>query len=209
MGTQDVIEYKAGDRVRHLDRPEWGVGHVKRVENTHIGGKPSQRLLIDFPNGGVKKISSIGASLLRVSSNGQPHDDGDTLLEREHAHESGWLGEISKKKPEDAMTRLPGEVSDPFRSLESRLTATMKLYRFTREGASLIDWAVARSGIDDPLSRFTRHELEHFFDRWAHLRDQHLGALLKEAAHERAMLKRVLQNAPPAARRAVDRCSAA
>ena len=201
MSASNTATFETGDRVRHESRPEWGVGRVTRVENIQVGGKRSQRLMIDFPNAGLKKISSVGADLTRVTHNGAVDHDADTLVEHEHAHEGGWLGEISKKKPEDAMTRLPSEVSDPFRSLESRLDLTCSLYRFSREGASLIDWAVARSGLDDPLTRFTRHELEVFFDRWAHLRDQHLQALLKEGAHEPSLTQRVLRDAPPAARR--------
>lgn len=208
MSTKDIVEFCAGDRVRHEDRPEWGIGRVKRVENIQIGGKPSQRLMIEFPNAGLKKLSSIGAALSRVSDNGVAPDDGATMLEREHGHESGWLGEISKSKPEDAMTHLPIEVTDPFRLLEVRLRETFKLYRFNRDGASLIDWAVARSGLDDPLSRFNRHELEQFFDRWSHLRDQHLSALLKETGGDRALVTRLIADAPAAAKRAVGRCNA-
>ena len=208
MSTHETVEFEHGDRVRHEQRPEWGVGRVTGVENIRVGGKRSQRLLIDFPNAGRKKISSIGAVLTRVTHNGDLSHDADTLVDHEHAHESGWLGEISKRKPEDAMSQLPAEVSDPFRSLESRLKQTCALYRFSRDGASLIDWAVARSGLDDPLSRFTRHELESFFDRWASLRDQHLQSLLRDAAHDQATVRRVLAEAPPGAQRAANHRSA-
>ncbi len=35
--------------------------------------------------------------------------------------------------------------------------------------------------IDDPLSKFNRHELEQFFERWALERDRNMVRLLKES----------------------------
>lgn len=201
---QQTVQFKQGDRVLHDDRPEWGVGLIQRVENVRVGGKPTQRLAIRFSNAGMKTLSSLGASLCRVEEDEESTvDDGQTLVAREQSAESGWLGEISKRKPEDAMVELSEEATDRFRPLEKRLRFTLNLYRFDPTGGSLIDWAVARSGLDDPLSRFTRHELEQYFDRWAALRQKHLATLLKEARNENGMLERLLSQAPPAARKAV------
>ena len=63
--------------------------------------------------------------------------------------------------------------------------------------------------MDDPLSRFNRHELEQFFERWGFLRDKHLATLLLEARGEGPMIKKLLADATPAARRAVQRCNGA
>ena len=202
------LTFKPGDRVRHEKRPEWGIGHIKRVENTRIGDKDAQRLTINFPNGGLKTLSTLGAVLSIVdgpSGNGHNSEEGETLLEKEETSESGWLGEISNDNPEDAMTQLPTEATDPFASSDSRLKATLNLYRFNSDGGSLIDWAVARSGLDDPLSRFNRHELEQFFDRWCFIRDQHLGKCLEDYPKGHPVLEKALDEAPPAARRAIGR----
>ena len=66
-----------------------------------------------------------------------------------------------------------------------------------------MDWAVAQTGLDDPLSRFTRHELEQHFDRWAYEREQHLSKLLQEARLEPATVNNALKNALPSAQSAV------
>lgn len=209
----DIMQkFKAGDRVRHVSRPEWGIGVIQRVENLSVAGKPSQRLLVRFSNAGIKTLSSLGATLMKVDDSSPDGASGaheDTLVGREGAAETGWLGEISKRKPEHAMMEIPSECSDRFLPLEARLKRTLDLYRFSPQGGSLIDWAVARSGLDDPLSRFNRHELEQFFDRWSFLRDRHLASLLKEAQIENGLVQRLLKDAPPAARRAVQRSGAA
>lgn len=198
--------FQSGDRVRHQKRPEWGIGRIDRVENTAIGGTPAQRLIIRFPNAGLKTLSTLGAALALVSeseaaNNGSDLHGPQTLVEMEQHSESGWLGEISKQRPEDAMINLPPEATDPFAGGEARLRATLDLYRFEPTGGSLIDWAVARSGLDDPLSRFTRQELEQFFERWVFLRDRQLEKLVAQA--QPGLVEKMLADAPPAARRAV------
>lgn len=208
------IRFKAGDRVRHDKRPEWGTGLVQRVESMQVAGQPAQRLVIRFANGGLKTISSVGGAItpLEVAaghlngasgSGGVGIPESDTLLNRESEGETGWLAAISKQKPESAMVDLPIEATDPFLPRESRLKATLELFRFQPTGRSLVDWAVARSGLDDPLSRFTRHELEQFFERWSFLRNKHLAKLVEELKHEPAALEAAMRHAPPAARRAV------
>jgi len=209
------IRFKAGDKVRHDKRPEWGIGQVQRVEAMQVAGQPAQRLVIRFSNGGLKTISSVGGAItpLEVGAghlNGSRRmdsapigPDGDTLINRESEGETGWLAAISKQKPESAMIDLPIEATDPFLPREARLKATLDLFRFQPTGRSLVDWAVARSGLDDPLSRFTRHELEQFFERWSFLRHKHLAKLVEELKHEPGTLEAAMRNAPPAARRAV------
>ncbi len=202
------IRFKTGDRVRHDKRPEWGIGQVQRVENVHVAGKPAQRLVIRFSNAGQKTISSLGAVIRPMPVemprlNGSANAEPGTLVDREGGAETGWLGAISKEKPEGAMVELPHEATDPFLPREARFKATLDLYRFQPTGRSLIDWAVARSGLEDPLSRFTRHELEQFFERWAFLRGKHLAKLVEEMKHDNGAMDAALQSAPHAARRAV------
>jgi hypothetical protein len=206
---QNTAQWKVGDRVRHEKRPEWGIGTVQRAEFVQVGDKPSQRLVVRFPNAGVKTLSTLGAELSIAepvaASPGTAAADGATLVDREGGREAGWLGSISKARPEDAMIELPLEATDPFRTLKARLQHTLGLYRFQRDGASLIDWAVARSGLDDPLSRFTRPELEQYFERWAQMRERHLLRLTDEARREPGLLESLLPGAPRAAVAAVSR----
>jgi hypothetical protein len=71
-------------------------------------------------------------------------------------------------------------MTDPFQSLARRLEATVESFKFSTEARSLIDWAVAQTGLSDPLSKYTRHELELGFARFARDRELHLRDLVKQ-----------------------------
>lgn len=172
--------YKQGEEIKLNTRPEWGIGTVTKVEHVTREGERDQRVWVKFPNVGMKTILAGAADIDRLSEESEEEDD--TLIAREHAHESGWLGEIAKRRPEEAMTTLPPEATDPFRSVRARFEIVASLFRFRMEAGSLIDWAIAQTGMDDPLSRFNRHELEEFFRRWAWERDE-LARKLSSEAH--------------------------
>lgn len=201
-------QYSIGERIRHANRPEWGIGTITRVDRLQMQGQVGQRLEIRFANAGVKTISSLGADLERIGQPGATVPSNGTFADREARHETGWLGEIAKNKPEEALVELPEEVTDPFRSVRDRLERTLGLFRFEQSGGKLIDWAVARTGLDDPLSRFTRQDLEQYFSRWAFARQQHLHKLLKEAKNEHAKIDDLLQKALPEAKRAMQQNNA-
>ena len=76
--------------------------------------------------------------------------------------------------------------------------------RFNRNGGSLIEWAIAQSGLDDPMSRFNRHELEQFFDRWSWERDRTLARTLEECRKAGDPIDILIKQAPPAARRGLN-----
>ncbi|HMN97163.1 MAG TPA: DUF3553 domain-containing protein [Phycisphaerales bacterium] len=203
--------FTAGELLRHPQRPEWGQGTVQRVETVSSRGKPDQRLWIRFSNAGLKTLLSSVAGLERI----EPAADSDelrggTLAEREVSGETGWLGQISKRRPEDAMTELPAIVSDPFVPATRRLEFLLKLYRFN-PFEKLLDWAVAQSGLGDPLSRFSRHELEQQFRLWAVERDSALGRLIQDPElrmvpeHVRQMVNKSGPAAQQAYRRALMR----
>ncbi len=198
--------FSAGDIVRHPRRPEWGPGTIQRIETLTSGGRHDQRLWIRFPNAGLKTLLASVAELEAVQST--PLND-ETLVAREMSGETGWLAEISKRKPEDAMTAIPSQASDPFSSARRRLEFTLGLYRFDA-GAKLVDWAIAQSGLGDPLSRFCRPELEELFRRWAFDRDAHLGRLLQDSELRAApqLVQELLAKAPVSAQQAAKRAMA-
>ncbi len=195
--------FQFGDQVKHPRRPEWGVGSVLKVETVTTNGQEDQRLTIRFPNEGLKVLLASAASLsLAGSSNGDAGSllDDHTLSARESSSESGWLGSLAKRKPEEIMTTIPPAASDPFSSLRKRLEFTLALYRFDGSPTRLIEWAIAQSGLNDPLSRFSRPELEAFFKRYAYERDLHLVRLAQEVhRQEPELLRSMTARMPPAA----------
>ncbi|MEE2971795.1 MAG: DUF3553 domain-containing protein [Planctomycetota bacterium] len=204
------MKYKPGERVRHPGKPEWGVGEVSKVELITRDGMPDRRVWIRFPGEGTKTVLASVAGLELVEEDAlKAGGEADTLLDRQATHETGWLGEIAKNKPEDAMTSLPERASDPFVPARGRLEFIFSLYRFNRNGGSLIEWAIAQSGLDDPLSRFNRHELEQFFDRWSWERDQTLARTLDECRKSGESVDMLLRDAPPSARRGLKKAAPA
>jgi hypothetical protein len=204
-------KFEFGDRVRHTRRPEWGIGSIVKAEDASLNDRLTQRVSVRFPNAGLKTISTAHAELQLVNANNGPETDGadsHPLGGWDKMKESDWLGEVAQRKVVEAMTSIAPEARDPFMSPEKRLAACLDLYRFDRTGRSLIDWAIAQSGLADPLSRFTRHELEVLFDQWAAQRDEHLGRLLQEVNVDPDMVSKLVGSAPPGARDAVRRLTA-
>jgi hypothetical protein len=199
--------FSTGDRVRHAAKPEWGVGVVTKVEILPSNGQASQRLSVRFPNGGNKTLLTSHAELRRVNETDIDRfsEEANNLKVWGKIDEADWLSSVAKRKVEEAMISLPPDVKDPFNSLSMRLNLSLGLYRFDRSGKGLMDWAVAQTGLDDPLTRFTRQELEQKFERWCYERDQHLAKLLQEVrtasqlANDQSLLNNALKQAPPSA----------
>ncbi|MHC4947851.1 MAG: DUF3553 domain-containing protein [Planctomycetota bacterium] len=204
--------FEFGDRVRHPRRPEWGVGSIARVEDEVADGRPGQRLSVRFTNAGLKTLHTAHAALERVcepAANGPAAGAAAPTVDWQQMEESDWLGSVARRKVEEAMVGLPPEAADPFRSFRDRLGFALGLYRFDRSGRGLIDWAVAQTGLDDPLTRFTRHELEQLYDRWAAARHEHLGRLLADPDADRTLVAELVEKAPSPAREAVRRFTVA
>jgi len=187
--------YTQGMQVRHRQRPEWGAGTISRVESLTRGSVRDQRLWIKFGAVGLKTLLASGADLEIIEGTGAAEH---TFAAREIASEGGWLGQIAKKRPEQAMSELPPDATDPFLTPERRLKNLLGLYRFDGT-AKLIDWAVAQSGLDDPLSRFTRIELEAFYKEWSRDRDVALHRLVGDFRRRRVDVQPLLAGAPEAA----------
>jgi hypothetical protein len=204
--SMQTTSFKIGEKVRHAKRPEWGVGSIAKIEVITRDGRPDRRIWIRFPGVGEKTVLASMAELEHTDG-GDVLPGAPTLADLHAQADSGWLGEISKRKPEDLMSRLPDTATDPFVPLRRRLEFVLGLYRFDAHG-KLIEWAIAQSGLNDPMSRFSRHDLEAFFQRWKFALDAQLGKLLQEARREPGTLEAASKGAPPAAQAAVRRISA-
>lgn len=204
------LKLSYGDRVRHAGRPEWGIGTIVKVEPLPINGHTTQRLSIRFPNAGMKTLVEEAADLQRITDSGDPFHEDDTATSTrawDKFSADDWLSPVARKKVLEALIALPGEVRDPFNSLQKRLHLTFRLYRFDRSGKGIMDWAVAQTGLDDPLSRFSRQELEQHFARFAQERDAHLSRLIQEARGDMNVVNAALENTPHAALEAARRAT--
>ncbi|MBB6428625.1 DUF3553 domain-containing protein [Algisphaera agarilytica] len=230
------IRFAQGDTVRHPKRPEWGVGTVRSIQAiAQPDGTRAQRLTVDFANQGRKNINTAIAPLIRegeakpvapakpktrrntpqpplpqpktakAAASVTPNGDGSA---GNGSSGSGWLDAMD---PDGAKSNelwdLPDELSDPFASLPERLAATLKTYRFSTEPRALMDWAVVQTGLNDPLSKYTRSELEQAFPRYVRDRDAHLKDLVRQLKRENnfAALKDAGRGLFPAAQSALDK----
>ena len=195
--AQDVFGF--GDRVVHAGKPEWGVGVVSSAQNLSQDGKACQRLTIRFERAGLKTLSTAVANI-------RPADQADAPARQVASEASAgspeaggnsWLDDLEAGNPAEVMARLPEACTDPFQSIGNRVRATLGLFRFSASGGSLLDWAAAQTGMKDPLSRFSRHELEEFFARFKTNRDAHLRQLATEALKkDPGCLRDAAKNAP-------------
>jgi hypothetical protein len=195
--SMEMIEF--GDQVRHPERPEWGVGSVAKVDVTPVEGKPTQRVTVRFPNAGIKVLHTSAARLERVELEAVVEDSTvspNCIEALDRMCEDELLAPVASRRLTEIMLAIPEPCRDPFRSLEDRIRSTLGLYRFDAGAKGLIGWAVMQTGLDDPLSRFNRHELEEHFRRWSHDREQHLRKLLSEARDASLDVGAIAEGAP-------------
>lgn len=209
--------WSVGDTVRHTTRPEWGKGKVSKAEAAVHEGLACQRLTIQFERVGIKTLSTAFADLEPSTAGSAPRFNTqiDTPLGASQTVRSA-TPQSAADVPDaftpaaesmgDVLSRLPDAATDPFRTLEARLKATLALYRFQPTGASLLDWAASQSGMADPLSKLSRHELEAHYQRFRVRLDAHLVSLAKDAAKaDPGLLARLKADAPSQARSALQR----
>ncbi len=161
-------------------------------------GTACQRLTVRFERAGLKTVLTAVADIHAAEDHAPPA--------KEAAAPADWLDEATARDLPKIMASLPERATDPFASLEARIAATMDLYRFSAQGASLIDWAAMQTGLKDPMSRFSRPELEQLFERYSTARDNHFKSLLDEARKRQpGLIDSVTRTAPEVAKAALRR----
>ena len=121
---------------------------------------------------------------------------------------TGWLGALQQDRSAEELSHLPDSLTDPFANLANRLAAVCDSFRFSTEARSLTAWAVAQTGMADPLTKYSRQELEEAFGRYAHKRQMHLQDLVRQIKrqHDPSLLTGAMRSAVHAeARRALQR----
>ncbi len=168
-----IDRYQQGDVVTHPRRPEWGQGVVKTAQAIVHEGSAAQRLSIEFANHGRVVINTAVAPLA-------PKGNKQTMSSSIAAGK-GWLDQLERSnKNSHELWELPEALTDVFSSDLQRLNATLDSYKYTTEPRPLIDWAVVQTGMNDPLTKYTRHDLEQAFARFARNRDLHLKELIRQ-----------------------------
>ena len=196
--------FEVGDRVVHSGRPEWGGGIVDEAKGIIHQGHEAQRLVVKFThkgrvtlNTGVAKLQKQDQSLnhnvnLDHRSGQKQSKDATNIMRKEtssfapvnNSKDGGWLASLEGKNQTNELHSLPESLNDPFSTLEERIEATLNTLRFSTEPRSLMEWAVAQTGLDDPMSKYTRHELEQGFEWYCRDRDLHLRTLLRQAKQD-------------------------
>ena len=233
--SSTLTVFEKGDRVAHPKRPEWGTGTVKDVQKIMHEGRSAQRLTIDFANKGKAVLNSAMAPLerrgiARVAAapqsgnyNGsasklwaghpdQHTDDADRTRpadDRDAADRDNWLDELEGKtaRSREELWQLNDAMTDAFRSPEDRLKAILDSYRYSTDPKSILVWATAQTGHDDPLSHYTRTDLEQAFPRFARERDQQLRTLVRDFKRKGQLrqVRKCMRGILPAAQSALDK----
>lgn len=200
MATQ--TSWSFGDRVVHVSRPEWGAGVVTGTSTGEQDGRPCQMVTVRFERAGIKTLSTAFATLRAATAEDALLNSAKSKGGGSSEAEDPFLAKMRQAAgggdPKVAMLKVSDDATDPFVTAQQRFDATVRLYRFTPTGRSLLDWAAVQSGLNDPLSRYNRHELESFFQQWTINRDNHLKKValeLKKA--DPGALQRSIAAAPP------------
>ncbi|MEM8782871.1 MAG: DUF3553 domain-containing protein [Planctomycetota bacterium] len=170
----------------------------KKPEKDYDGS--AAQLWAGAPTPNLKSDSGAGLAAIQETSRGAMSAPGN---------KDNWLDELETaggKKHE--LWELPDELTNPFATPEQRLKATLDTYQYSTEPRALIDWARRQTGLDDPLTRYTRPELEQAFPRFARDRDAHLRSIVRDLkrANDMATIKASMKGGLiPAAQSAIDR----
>jgi hypothetical protein len=196
--------FAKGDSVIHAGKPEWGPGDVMSAEGQLHEGKPCQRLTIRFSRGGLKTISTAFADLRPASEaplamlakrvaaapeeterNGKSRGENDDIAGNGESDPT-MQDVLDRAASLEALQKLPENINDPFVPIMKRVQATLDLYKLWDKPAGVLDWATIQTGLRDPMSMMSRHELEAQMDRFRISLDGHLKKILKDARKEDA-----------------------
>lgn len=196
--------FKVGDTVAHPKKPEWGSGVVKQAQPATHNGVEAQRLRVDFANKPNTTINTAIAPLVSGQAmeglTQQPKGFGqDMSMSSTNTDKlgAGWLDQLEGKAGgKRELWDLPDACDDPFSTDEQQLDATLDTFKYSTDPGPLFQWAVVQTGLDDPLSKYTRVELEQAFPRYARDRDNRLFELVRQMKRngEIDTLRRKAQN---------------
>jgi hypothetical protein len=190
MDELEISPALVGRQVCNPARPEWGLGRVLRVQSTRVGGQPAFRVSVQFVTG--HRTLVVPPARL-------------TAPEPETTRQAGWLDEIGGRTLDDRLVSLPAAILEQFGTPAQRLVALAPLYELRDESAALVQWARRHAHVADPLSHWSRDELQQAFAAFCLERDTHLrrvAALLVQSDGPDA-LRALLDTLPQHVREAI------
>jgi hypothetical protein len=195
--------FAPGDRVRHAQRPEWGVGTVDVAQMVIHHGKAAQRLVISFGHRGRVTVNTAVAHIEAA----EPAESKSAQQPQTQSSTTSDLPPLVQRNPAEQLLELPEAATDPLSTPIHRLRATLRLCRFTEDARSMIDWAIGQTGLNDPLSRFERHDLESHYRGFLARRDAHVIDLVRQIrrANQADRLEALCDELAPALRNALRR----
>src|SRR5262245_32162795 len=134
-----------GQKVINPSRPEWGVGQVLRVSEVVENGVTVHRVSVQFPTG-HRNLLMPPAKLC----NPQP----------EKQRQAGWLDGLAKTDLDTKLRSLPEDVLFFLGLPHQRIAAAASMYEWEESDAGLVRWARKQTMTSDPLSLWTRDELQ-------------------------------------------------
>ena len=201
--------FNTGDMVMHPRRMEWGEGVVNHASNITHQGVSAQKLQVDFKHHGRVTINTAIAPLVSRESVSAMSTSTPTGMGQ------GWLSSLEEQnKTEHELWQLPESLTDPFLSTAVRLRNVLDTYRFSisrsdpNSAKSILEWAIAQTGLTDPMTRYTRQEMEQAFPRYARSRDNLLADMvltLKKQGSKDLLQKVYSDTRHPAAKAALEK----
>ena len=199
--------FKVGDKVAHPKKPEWGTGIVVDAQPASHDGIAAQRLRIDFANKRNTTLNTAVAPLvsgeqINKSMNPTPKGLGQDMSMSTNTGNkptAGWLDDLEGANGgKRELWDLPDGCDDPFSSDEEQLDVTLDTFKYSTDPGPLFQWAVVQTGLDDPLTKYTRVELEQAFPRYTRDRDNRLFELVRllKRNGQIEMLRRKAQSCP-------------
>lgn len=176
---------QVGARVAIPARPDWGAGTVRKVLTERRGDATIRRVTIQFTHG--TRTLVIPPALLAA-----PAD--------EPTRTAGWIQTLGGSTLDDRLRGVPESATSVLGTPLEKLMAVVALYRWDDSPKSLELWARAQTGVADPLTHWSRDELEAAFARFGNERDSLLrtaGALLRRAEGPEAVPLLVASLAEP------------
>lgn len=198
--------FKVGDKVAHPKKPEWGTGTVIDAQPASHNGIQAQRLRVDFANKRNTTVNTAIAPLvsgeaINQNFNHTPKGLGQDMSMSTNTSKpgAGWLDELEGSSGgKRELWSIPDACDDAFSSDEQQLDACLDTFKYSTDPGPLFQWAVGQTGLDDPLTKYTRVELEQAFPRYTRDRDNRLFELVRQMKRNGMidLLRKKAQNCP-------------